>query len=379
MRSEHLADSQRIRSLDGLRAIAILLVMLHHMTPNHDSNKGLSSLLFKVADIGWSGVDLFFVLSGFLITGILLRAKDFGKPLATFFVRRIRRIVPAYVLALVVVFFVVPFYFQWYDVPPAARQLPYWLYASNYFRASWEPLNDLFGMSHFWSLAVEMQFYLAWPFLVRYFSLAALQRAIFVGLIIALVARFVLTIVDANWTTTFAYLPCRMDGLLAGALVATWVHTGFIDRAGLRKFAVGTFLAGLLILAICVWQDLAISIFRGRDTKIDVTLRTLYPTLFAMTYGSALVLALTWSPFAAPLRARGMGVLAKYSYGAYIIHYLLLPLFILWFGPATLGDKFGISGDATIYLFFVIASIVTYAAAAVSFHTVEQRFMTMNR
>src|SRR5262245_23786679 len=84
----------RVDALDGLRAVAILLILLWHFTPNHNSNQGLRSIVFKIADIGWSGVDLFFVLSGFLITGILLRAKAANSPLRYFLMRRILRILP---------------------------------------------------------------------------------------------------------------------------------------------------------------------------------------------------------------------------------------------------------------------------------------------
>ena len=85
-----------LRALDGLRAIAIILVVLYHCTPNHNSDLGLKSLVFKIADIGWSGVDLFFVLSGFLITRILISYQARGLTLSLFFKRRLLRIVPLY-------------------------------------------------------------------------------------------------------------------------------------------------------------------------------------------------------------------------------------------------------------------------------------------
>src|SRR4051794_13200133 len=99
-------EAPRIGSLDGLRAIAIALVLLFHFTPGHDSNQGVRSLPFKLADIGWSGVDLFFVLSGFLITGILLRAKGSPEYYRRFFSRRVRRVLPLYYLALVIAFWI---------------------------------------------------------------------------------------------------------------------------------------------------------------------------------------------------------------------------------------------------------------------------------
>src|SRR2546423_13639037 len=101
-------ERQRIGALDGLRAIAISLVLLFHLTPGHDSNHGLRSLHYKIADVGWSGVDLFFVLSGFLITGILLRSRRRPHYFRNFYARRALRIFPLYYTALAAVFLILP-------------------------------------------------------------------------------------------------------------------------------------------------------------------------------------------------------------------------------------------------------------------------------
>ncbi|HLL88149.1 MAG TPA: acyltransferase, partial [Tepidisphaeraceae bacterium] len=160
-------------ALDGLRGLAILLVMVsHYVAP--PAGGGRWGLVFRrAADAGWVGVDLFFALSGFLITGILLDAK--GKPgfFRNFFARRTLRVFPLYYGVLFVVCVLLPALgLLKLGVPLSQRWL--WLYATNlfpllrsadgagfFFPNSWD-----LQFGHFWSLAVEEHFYLAWPLVV---------------------------------------------------------------------------------------------------------------------------------------------------------------------------------------------------------------------
>lgn len=371
------SDQHRIAALDGVRAIAIVLVMLHHMTPDHDSDRGVRSLLFKIADAGWSGVDLFFVLSGILITGILLRVREGRSTLRSFYVRRLLRIVPAYFFALAVVFFVVPALLRWYGVPPFERQWPYWLYVSNYVRESWAPLHQLFYMSHFWSLAAEMQFYLLWPIVVISFRPFVVARVIAIGLFVAVVIRLAATLQGAHWTVTFGFLPCRMDGLLVGCLIALGIHERWLEAARIRAGVWVAFAVFSLALGYCLWRGLVRGIFAGNETAPVVILRTVLPTIAVACYGAMTVIALTNRPIALALSWRGFAPVARYSYGAYIIHYLLLPLFLMWFGPAVLRGHFAFGPDMAIYVFFLIASGATFALAFVSFHLLEKHFLAL--
>ena len=334
-------------------------------------------MLFKIADLGWSGVDLFFVLSGFLITGILLRVREGRSTLRSFYVRRLLRIVPAYFFALAVVFFVVPALLRSYDVPPFERQWPYWLYVSNYVRESWGPLHQLFYMSHFWSLAAEMQFYLLWPFVVMSFRPFVVARIIAIGLVVAVVIRLVATLQGAHWTVTFGFLPCRMDGLLVGSLIALGIHERWLEAARVRTGVWVAFAVFSLVLGYCLWRGLARGIFAGNETAAVVILRTVLPTTAAACYGSMMAVALTSRPIAVALSWRGFVPVARYSYGAYIIHYLLLPLFLIWFGPAVLRGRFALGPDMAIYVFFLIASGVTFALAFVLFHVLEKHFLAL--
>src|SRR6187401_1524909 len=130
-----------IPALDGLRGVAIILVMLHHLTL-YRPTAGIGGLIGDVLFFGWSGVDLFFVLSGFLITGILIDARGAERYFTTFYARRTLRIFPLYYLVLFLAFVVLPKFPTVYsvlagqvDVPPAEQvdlpQWPYWLYLTN--------------------------------------------------------------------------------------------------------------------------------------------------------------------------------------------------------------------------------------------------------
>lgn len=151
---------QHISALDSIRGVAVLLVILFHCYPTY------------ITKLGWLGVDLFFVLSGFLITGLLLDAKGKNNYYRNFIVRRTLRIFPLYYFALLLCLVIVPIVFKSL-LPPdygyyTANQLWFWTYTQNWlFSKTGFPEN--LTLVHFWSLAVEEQFYLFWPLFVRIF------------------------------------------------------------------------------------------------------------------------------------------------------------------------------------------------------------------
>jgi len=214
-------------ALDGLRAIAVLLVFYQHYYPNF--RMGLSW--------GWTGVDIFFVLSGFLITGILYDTQDSAHRFRNFYVRRTLRIFPLYYGVLLVAVLLTPV-MHW-DWRPAHLMLP--LYLDNYSRFIWlkdwlhlpNPIDHLQSMSmpfsmllgHFWSLAVEEQFYLVWPlivFLVR--DRVRLIKLCFVICGLCLAARILCAIyVPQDYLRAellYRATPLRADALLLGGALA---------------------------------------------------------------------------------------------------------------------------------------------------------------
>jgi peptidoglycan/LPS O-acetylase OafA/YrhL len=349
MRPLHAKKDAHIGALDGLRAVAILLVLLYHLTPGHDPNQGLRSLLYKIAQIGWSGVDLFFVLSGFLITTKLLEARDEEHRFRNFYARRALRIFPLYYLALIVVFLVTPVAFS--------RQLPFWLYYSNFVR---EPALPHLG--HFWSLAIEEQFYLVWPAIVFLTSARVARRICVAVILLAPLLRFALATNGFGYITTYQWTPSRADALAMGALIAfAYAHERW--RPWLRRASTIAIVLAAPMPLWAMWRDQAALALKDYAHPLAIFVRTLLPTSLALFYASLLILALEVRPLGRILTGRAQTLLARYSYGTYVWHFLfLLPLQ-------------RVLGPIHPMLFFTIASAVSIATAVLSYHAFEMFFL----
>jgi len=188
----------RITQFDGLRAVAVTAVFLHHAFH---------------AKLLWMGVDVFFVLSGFLITGILLNSKEetsFTRYIGTFYERRARRILPAYSVLLVITaaLFGAAFLSHWY----------LYLGAMNFIQPF--KIDSPATLQPLWSLAVEEQFYLVWPLAVYYLSRKSLLKCAAGIVLLAPVLRYACTPFFPTPWAVYMLLPFRMDCLAAGALFA---------------------------------------------------------------------------------------------------------------------------------------------------------------
>jgi peptidoglycan/LPS O-acetylase OafA/YrhL len=170
--TEQVWDSgKHCPELDGLRGIAILLVTLYRCTKEIDPSLSTGfAWIRRVNEFGERGVDLFFVLSGFLITGILLKTKSRPHYFRNFIVRRALRIFPLYYLSLAIFLFVIPSVIatQSFELP-RSNQFYLWTYTSNVYM-SWTNAWSFGPLDHFWSLAVEEHFYLIWPAVVFFLS-----------------------------------------------------------------------------------------------------------------------------------------------------------------------------------------------------------------
>ena len=169
-----------LSGLDGLRGLAIALVLVHSLTMFVHPVSAGGQLYHAALAFGWSGVQLFFVLSGFLITGILLDTRPTPHYFRNFYIRRALRIFPLYYVTLAVAFIVLPALDRMPQVYAGdyPHQAFLWLYLSN-----WR--HDIGGgFSHYWSLALEEQFYLVWPLVVFFCSRPTLLK-ICIGLSVA--------------------------------------------------------------------------------------------------------------------------------------------------------------------------------------------------
>jgi len=199
-------------ALDGLRGLAILLVVFFH-------NFGF----INYSVFGWIGVDLFFVLSGYLITDILLNSLNSEHYLRNFFLKRALRILPLYYLCLIIFIIVLPSIglykkeLQYYT----DNQLWFWFYLQNWLLSFNYPTTGNL-LNHFWSLAVEEQFYLLWPFIILWLKKPKkLLIFILFLLLLILIARSVVWMYrfpHLNYTTLYTFT--RIDGICIGCLIA---------------------------------------------------------------------------------------------------------------------------------------------------------------
>lgn len=356
-------DRKHFASLDGLRGAAILLVMFYHLFPH----RGTGYFGYLVSSF-WIGVDLFFVLSGFLITGILfdtLGAIDFYR---NFYIRRTLRLFPVYLVFMVVVL-VLAFIF---GPRPSWIDIPYLLYFSNVVRL-WDPILYVgpTHTGHLWSLAIEEQFYLVWPWIVV--ALATRGRILRVSLLGA-AATLLLRLYLAHLTLPnkdFLYfeLPTRADALLLGAAAAML----FRDRAAMAKIRPAyIFLVGAAAAAAFAVMCLKLHSFYWALTPINTWGFTLTSVasaaivLLAVTHGTRTSRILA-NPF---LRFYG-----RYSYGLYLFHYAPARYYetVLW--PA-ISSRIHLVWLAGSCYFFLILSVTT-VAAVLSFHFIEKPFLRL--
>ena len=350
--------------IDGLRAAAIVLVLLFHFTPGDDPNLGVRALLFKMADVGWSGVDLFFVISGFLITAKLIAARGGRHRYRNFYVRRALRIFPLYYLALALAFVLVPLASARVAVPPASAQLPFWLYYSNWVQ---ERLDLRYvALTHFWSLAIEEQFYAVWPLVIFTLRARASRRACIAILIVAPLVRFALAANGWSWFSTYAWTPCRADGLALGSLLA-FVYADERLRARALRWSIAAMIVTVPPLAWVTWRAKSQLLFHDLETPEAIAIRALLPTVIALFFGALLVLALELPRLGRLLSAKPLRLLARYSYGTYVFHFLLWPAFLLLFPPERLSS----SRNVAAALFWLIASSISVGIAACSYHLFE--------
>lgn len=226
-REQGLKESRRIPELDGLRGMAITAVLVYHYFEYFAPTvPGRAFLIFHASSqMGWCGVDLFFVLSGFLIGGILLDAKESPRYFQNFYQRRLRRIFPAYYLWIGAYFLLsfVPFLRlpaplsigpeRWTIIPIFS------LFAQNLIR-TWHHGLGITWLGPLWSLAVEEQFYLVMPWMVRFLSKRWLVLLLLLAIVAAPVARIVAYQLSPTHTVQYTLTPCRVDAIAIGVLLA---------------------------------------------------------------------------------------------------------------------------------------------------------------
>lgn len=236
--------AQRTAELDGVRGLAILLVLVHHYCRDLPAAGWVDRLVLTAASIGWIGVDLFFLLSGYLITRILLDAKSSPGFLRVFYARRTLRIFPPYYLLLFFLFWLTPA-LGVSLIGESAKDSPwFWLYGSNFLIAVDDWPHRV--LAPLWSLAVEEHFYLIWPLVILAVPGPHLVR---VTILIALGSAFLRFVgLTLGWSTSAIYVLTftRLDALAVGALLATVTGLEAVSPTRISRIGGHVGFAGLL-------------------------------------------------------------------------------------------------------------------------------------
>lgn len=370
-RAETPRAGRHIPALDGIRAVAILLVIPHNVDVMSTSYPVFDYPAAALLHAGWIGVQLFFVLSGFLISSNLLDSRGSSHFFSAFFARRALRILPLYFTVLGVVVILAP---ALLPIPQLLRDtLPHqvwlWIFLSNWT----EPYGGgVYGLSHFWSLAVEEQFYLLWPLVVFCCGPRILLGVCLVLTGGALVARTVLLAAHFPHEALYMFTICRMDALALGAAAACLVRIpAALARISKMTRMIAWSAATVFLITVFATRGLA---------AYDIRAQSVGYTLLALTF--TLTLLLTVLPakgiVATAMRILGSTTLrpiGRYSYGMYVLH---LPLHV-FVGMPILHRLVAEVTPGVALTYTALMTVATFAAAAVSYELLERRFLQMKR
>jgi peptidoglycan/LPS O-acetylase OafA/YrhL len=337
---------QKILQLDAIRGVAIIVVILHNQSAQYPSLH-----LERVFANGWMGVDLFFVLSGFLITGILVDTKQSEGYFKNFYARRCLRIWPLYCSLIFFMFVVVPFLRPSEANTVFEKSSPWWaypLFLQNFMIPN--PTSATGPLAVTWSLAIEEQFYLVWPWVVRYSSYAQIRGIAIFIICLSPALRLYLSFRDIDlYTNVF----CRLDGLMAGAFLALIVRADNFSPAKFTKPA---------------WISLVIAAPLAFATEA-LNARWIVFSLTAVASASFVYLALfsAQKSLQRALTNRFLVYTGTISYGLYLLHKI----------PFDVARTFRLDRDP--FLVVPILLVACYATAALSWNLLEKPFLKLKR
>jgi peptidoglycan/LPS O-acetylase OafA/YrhL len=363
-----IAARAHIPALDGLRGIAILLVIPH----NADTFSQSATWLWPIALLahaGWIGVQLFFVLSGFLITRNLLDTRHDSNYLRSFYVRRVLRIFPLYYLTLFVALVVLPQFVELRPGALASHQHQIWLWT---FLSNWvQPYGiEVSGFSHFWSLAVEEQFYLLWPFVVLFAAGSRLLWVCLVLVALAVLSRVLLMHADARPEMLYMFTNCRMDALALGAAAAVlsfspaymqWIA----DNVRLLMLSVFTvvFTAALLSHSYAVYDPRTLivgqTLLAGAFALLIVNIGSIAPGTFG--YWLRRLFEMRW-----------LRIVGRYSFAMYVFHLPILTVF-----GDDIEEFWAFTGSSNPLLYALTAIALSFLAGLISWHLIEKHFLRL--
>jgi peptidoglycan/LPS O-acetylase OafA/YrhL len=335
--------------LDGLRGLAVLGVFVYHCHPRLEG-----TCIHYPSLWGWAGVNLFFVLSGFLITSILLDSREKPHYFRNFYGRRALRIWPVYLLVLAVVYA----QSDWFIGPmplDAIRSAPWWaylLFVQNLFHLALPP-----AIGPTWSLAIEQQYYFLWAPMVRFLKRPWMLTVVLVA---ALICSPLMRHLNFPWMWGIpTHTLIKLDGIAFGSLVALGLYTLPLARRIWLWIGLGALVAGIATAATIA----------GGTSLLD--------TALAFAFAGAMLAAIAstgaQNPLSAALRHGPLAFYGRISYGLYMIHVMVF----VYLGAFDLRmDRYGIPGNLAVV---ALRLAVSTAAATALWYGFESRILKLKR
>jgi len=351
--------TSHISELDGLRGMAILFVVLYHyLSWTHGTRMPWLKRIFAT---GWSGVDLFFVLSGFLIGGILLDTRESPRYFKTFYARRALRILPLYYVWIGIYFVLAAFIGN----PEGWRAVPaYVLFLQNLSKGHHLLLGSIW-LGHLWSLCVEEQFYLVIPLAILFLDRRKLVAFLCLAIVVAPALRVLLhQYLPSHPAAQYTLTICRVDALAMGVLVAiAWRNEAW--KAKLREHQ--TFIIAAVFLLLGVFAVLTI----WQPSQYSLTMAWGLSALDALFTGVLIITLLvpngTWGGIC---RSAFLIELGRVSFCLYVIHEIVNLMFHeIFFHTIPRADSWQTIGVT------VLAALSTYGVATLSWKFIERPMM----
>jgi peptidoglycan/LPS O-acetylase OafA/YrhL len=363
----------RSKELDGVRGVAVLMVLAAHIFPHAEVfwNNSIASFLSIVTAMGLTGVDFFFVLSGFLITSILLNNKGQRHYFRNFYAKRSLRIFPAYYFCITVLF---AGYFVFGKTSiQTILSSGFWFYT---YLHNWiYAINSAPGLyfGHLWSLAIEEQFYFTWPLVIYFVDRKYLFNIGGGAILVALAVRVFVVFLLGNLEiiNTFPYYSTitKIDGLMIGSLIAVAFQKKEL-KAQLAKDAPKLLLMFATVVGICVAVQPLSPIWNNRS------MLTIGLTAVALLAGSLIVLLQTQEeqhPLRRFFRQPGLLFFGKYSYALYLFHWPVASILITLYGDS------GYTGWFPWLAFLFVYFTGTIAVALLSWNLLEKHALKLKR
>ncbi len=373
-------------ALDGLRGLAALMIVAHHSALSYVLSNTFDKAYLRLTSTMWVGVDLFFVLSGFLITNILLDTRVSPNYFKAFYGRRVVKIFPLYYGYLAILFLLLPALGVKLPADLVNAQFWQWTYTSNIYTA-FHYWQNVF-INHFWTLAIEEQFYLFWPIIVFFVGRRYLKTLV-IALFLALpILRFGFLTADFSSIFIYTFTLCHIDGLLLGGLISMALHEGIISKVstflGKSKIKALDWLIGGILLTLFVVYFLFLRndqlLFNFETWShlgqcVGITLVSLPLAYFVLR-----AIAPDKSFFQKILSFKYLQLIGKYSYALYVLHAPICYWAGSHFPVPSLVQNLPPTWSFVHSLYLILIQFVlSIAAAVISWNILEKHFLKLKK